>query len=350
MTDKKYTPEELEKMADSMLKESASGKPGKGTLDEKAIASLPAAALLTTHEKLKELFAKGKKKGKLDAGELSEVLDEMDLESDQMDSIYDSLEQLGIEVGTEDFLTDLPDDDEPAMEEIAEIEEEELVDPNTLVDSFNIDDPVRMYLREMGAVPLLDRDGEVVIAKKIETGEEDVLYALVEVPVAVEELINVGEDLKQNRIKLKDVVKTIEEDDPTEDEMNQRQRVILLLDEIKAIYKKKHKIYQKLDACCTLERRVDGVLVGKAGLTDGELGYHIYEPFRRQGYALEACRAIVKYGFETLELDKIRLCTKRSNTASRILAEKMEFVQVPSSCKDSIVFCMQKGYNSLYTK
>lgn len=83
-------------------------------------------------------------------------------------------------------------------------------------------DPVRMYLREMGAVPLLDRDGEVVIAKKIEMGEQDVLYALVEVPVAVEELINVGEDLRQNRIKLKDVVKTIEEDDPSEDEMNQR--------------------------------------------------------------------------------------------------------------------------------
>ncbi len=119
-------------------------------------------------------------------------------------------------------------------------------------------DPVRMYLREMGAVPLLDRDGEVVIAKKIEIGEQDVLYALVEVPVAVEELITVGEDLRQNRIKLKDVVKTIEEDDPSEDEMNQRQRVILLLDEIKVIYKKKRKIYQKLDACCTLERRVAG--------------------------------------------------------------------------------------------
>ena len=117
-------------------------------------------------------------------------------------------------------------------------------------------DPVRMYLREMGAVPLLDRDGEVVIAKKIELGEQDVLYALVEVPVAVEELINVGEDLRQNRIKLKDVVKTIEEDDPSEDEMNQRSRVILLLDEIKAVYKKKRKIYKKLDDCNTLERRV----------------------------------------------------------------------------------------------
>lgn len=117
-------------------------------------------------------------------------------------------------------------------------------------------DPVRMYLREMGAVPLLDRDGEVVIAKKIESGEQEVLYALVEVPVAVEELIHVGEDLRQNRIKLKDVVKTIEEDDPTEVEMNQRTRVINLMDEIKQVFKKKRKIYLRLDECCTLERKV----------------------------------------------------------------------------------------------
>jgi RNA polymerase primary sigma factor len=120
-------------------------------------------------------------------------------------------------------------------------------------------DPVRMYLREMGAVPLLDRDGEVVIAKKIEMGEQEVLYSLVEVPVAVEELINVGEDLRQNRVKLKDVVKTIEEDDPSEDEMNQRSRVILLLDEVKQIFRKKRKIYKKLDDCATLERRVTAI-------------------------------------------------------------------------------------------
>ena len=99
-----------------------------GKLDEKMIASLPAAPIITANEKLRDLLIKGKKKGKLDSAELSEVLDDMDLEGDQMDSIYDTLELLGIDTASDDYLAE-PLDDDPPMDEITDIEEEELVAP-----------------------------------------------------------------------------------------------------------------------------------------------------------------------------------------------------------------------------
>ena len=141
-------------------------------LDEKLVASLPAAALLQSNEKLMDIFAKGKAKGKLSSNDLMETIDEMNLESEQLDQIYDSLETLGVDIGTAEAIDSSIDDVEPPMEEIAGIEEEELVDPNELVDSFSTDDPVRMYLKEIGKVSLLSADEEISLATAMSEGME----------------------------------------------------------------------------------------------------------------------------------------------------------------------------------
>ncbi|MFW5838005.1 MAG: RNA polymerase sigma factor region1.1 domain-containing protein, partial [Desulfovibrionaceae bacterium] len=211
-------------------------------------------------QQIKTLIAKGKKQGYLTFEELGKSLPSEISSPEQIEEVIGVFDQLNIAIVDNDeagkkIAMAAEGGEEGGDGEISFDDSEESADYSS-----RSTDPVRMYLREMGSVPLLDREGEVHIAKKIESGEMDVLYALVEVPVAIEELANVGEDLKQGNVKLKDVVKTIEEDDPSEDEMNQRQRVIFLLEEVRGIYRKKGlKIYDKFDQCAQLERRVFGV-------------------------------------------------------------------------------------------
>ena len=123
-------------------------------------------------EKLAELIERGKKKGSLSSTELMDVLEDMDLESEQMDKIYDVLENLGIDTVGEDYIPELPDDAEPPLEAMEEISEEEMVDPNSMVDSFGTDDPVRMYLKEIGKVNLLSSDEEIELAQAMGAGNE----------------------------------------------------------------------------------------------------------------------------------------------------------------------------------
>ncbi len=126
-------------------------------------------------EKLQGLIEEGKKHGHLSSKELLDVLEEIELTQEQIDKFYDTLENLGIDTIESDFIDVPADDISPEIEELQEIEnlaEDEVVDPEVLADNFSVDDPVRMYLKEIGKVPLLSADEEIDLARRMADGDE----------------------------------------------------------------------------------------------------------------------------------------------------------------------------------
>lgn len=125
---------------------------------------------------LRDLLALGKKNGRLSLKEIADALGQLELESDDIDKLYETLENMGVEIETggvlEKALGDDDDDEVFEPEAVEEVPEEELIDTSAMAETFAIDDPVRMYLKEIGKVDLLTPEEEVTLAEQMQKGNE----------------------------------------------------------------------------------------------------------------------------------------------------------------------------------
>jgi len=179
----------------------AAKRPGKP--EPKATpGTRPAATAAARIEEIKALVALGKKKGYLTYDEIMSQLPEDESSAERFDEVFRALGEMDIEV------VDAPErrkgtDGEETTEEEASPEAELDLTPAPVG---RTDDPVRMYLREMGRTPLLTREGEIRIAKRIEEGRKEVADSVCRAAAAVREILYMGERLEQGRLRIGDLL------------------------------------------------------------------------------------------------------------------------------------------------
>ncbi|MGN6109165.1 MAG: RNA polymerase sigma factor RpoD [Kofleriaceae bacterium] len=194
-----------------------------------------------------KLIELGKQKGFVTYDEVNDHMPEDVVSTDQIDGWLSALGEHGIEVvdGSGARRPELGDQPPKGLDIENEKEKEE-VDEDEEYAYSRTSDPVRMYLRKMGSVSLLTREGEVEIAKRIEDGERKMLQAVLNSSVAVEELLEIGERLRKGKVRVKDVVKDIDEDEAEFNEQFYVERVCKIIDKVRKLQRDTEKLDEKL--------------------------------------------------------------------------------------------------------
>ena len=184
-------------------------------------------------DEVKQLIDLGKEKGFLTFDEVNDILPP-DIATEQIDDVMGMFGDMDIEIGDSAQKVKIPkmkidlEEDEEAEGEAEEVEFEAGTIGRT-------SDPVRMYLREMGSVSLLTREGEVEIAKRIEDGERDVASVILNTPITVKEVIVLGDKLRKFQMNASEISKEVEDEELEEGEEDvQKTRILDVIDAITA--------------------------------------------------------------------------------------------------------------------
>ncbi len=210
----------------SKVKQKQVAKAGKKVSADKSKVKQKQAAK-AGRKILNSLILKGKKKGYLTYDEINKALNDDIFSSDQIDEALITFNDLDIDVvdkSKDGREVDSGSNDKIFKENIAAVE------------FGTVADPVKMYLREMGLVTLLSREEEVVIAKKIEFGELEILRALIDTEIGIEFILEIGRQIENGDIRLKHVLRDVDEGDTYVDETIQVERFLNALILIKEIH------------------------------------------------------------------------------------------------------------------
>ena len=214
---------------------------------------------MESERKKRALITIGKAKGFFTHEEANDHMPENVGSSDQIDDWLSTLGAESIEIvdsashvkGADKFApveVALEEEAEPEPARAPEVEEEDACSATS--------DPLRMYLRKMGSVSLLTREGEVELAKRIEDGECRVLQVVLNSTVAIEEILDLGNKLRQQKIRVREVVKDADEDDVEFDENWHIERVCKVLETVRRLHKELQKVEGKKTATDAARKKV----------------------------------------------------------------------------------------------
>lgn len=291
----------------------------------------------TSIDEVQQLIDLGKEKGYLTYDEVNDILPADMVSSEQLDDVMSMFGEMDIEVVDAQQKTSGGKQQQQDSASSDDADEEAEFDTDVMG---RTSDPVRMYLREMGQVSLLTREGEVEIAKRIEEGEALVARVIVKTPIAFKEIINLGDRHQKGQISVAEITKDYDEEEGSEAEQKHRERVVALIEEIKIRYEEFMRLRDEIVETSTktkrkpLEKKMDtlkaemGDLVNQIRLKDYQIAKivdrlkELAKQVKKAKQEVNACEEAL--GRPNSEISKLLRKMRKSENDARSVADELD--------------------------